>query len=78
MEVENQRLERSKGVLRVLTGRFSVECTLNLSHLVQHQVFLEGTAGSHQPDSHSNRNHEYGDDNGVLISWSENFQAVIG
>ncbi|WAH55371.1 arginine deiminase-related protein [Pseudomonas silvicola] len=65
MEGENRRLERSKGVLKVLAGRFSVERTIDLSHLEQHQVFLEGT-GSMVLDRvnqisyacHSNRTHE--------------------
>lgn len=43
MEGQNRRLERNKGVLRVLEERFAINTTIDLSPLEQHSMFLEGT-----------------------------------
>ncbi|MDH0302123.1 MULTISPECIES: arginine deiminase-related protein [unclassified Pseudomonas] len=65
MEGENRRLERDKGVLRVLEERFAIQRTIDLSPLEQQNLFLEGT-GSMVLDRehrisyacHSDRTHE--------------------
>ena len=43
MEGQNRRLERNKGVLQVLEQRFAIKDTIDLSHLEQQNIFLEGT-----------------------------------
>ncbi|CAM3603421.1 citrulline utilization hydrolase CtlX [Pseudomonas wadenswilerensis] len=43
MEGQNRRLERSKGVLKVLEERFAVRQTIDLSPLEQQSMYLEGT-----------------------------------
>ncbi|NES10516.1 citrulline utilization hydrolase CtlX [Pseudomonas laurentiana] len=43
MEGQNRRLERNKGVLRVLEERFAIHTTIDLSPLEQQSMFLEGT-----------------------------------
>ncbi|MGX1127507.1 citrulline utilization hydrolase CtlX [Pseudomonas sp. HLS-6 TE3448] len=43
MEGQNRRLERNKGVLRVLEERFAINTTIDLSPLEQQSMFLEGT-----------------------------------
>lgn len=66
MEGENRRLERGKGVLRVLEERFAIQRTIDLSPLEQQNLFLEGT-GSMVLDRehrisyacHSGRTHEH-------------------
>ncbi|MEW9682497.1 citrulline utilization hydrolase CtlX [Pseudomonas sp. TE50-2] len=65
MEGKNRRLERSKGVLGVLSERFAIQRTVDLSPLEQQNLFLEGT-GSMVLDRehrisyacHSGRTHE--------------------
>ncbi|WP_416425155.1 arginine deiminase-related protein [Pseudomonas sp. App30] len=79
MEGENRRLERSKGVLDVLKGRFNVERTIDLSHLEQDQIFLEGTGSMvldrvnhisyacHSNRTHGNALHEFADKLGYSL-----------
>ncbi|MCU1734753.1 MULTISPECIES: citrulline utilization hydrolase CtlX [unclassified Pseudomonas] len=43
MEGQNRRLERDKGVLQVLSERFAIHKTLDLSPLEAQNIFLEGT-----------------------------------
>ncbi|WP_028945321.1 citrulline utilization hydrolase CtlX [Pseudomonas vranovensis] len=43
MEGQNRRLERNKGVLKVLEERFAVRQTIDLSPLEQQSMYLEGT-----------------------------------
>ncbi|NBA98282.1 citrulline utilization hydrolase CtlX [Pseudomonas sp. R5(2019)] len=43
MEGHNRRLERDKGVLQTLEQRFAINKTIDLSHLEQQNLFLEGT-----------------------------------
>lgn len=79
MEGQNRRLERNKGVLQVLEQRFAISHTIDLSHLEQQNIFLEGTGSMvldrqhrisyacHSGRTHSNALHQFAERLGYQV-----------